>query len=49
VKETLPDVKVIIGGPIINDKAIEYCGADYGSMNANDAVKVAEKIFIKNL
>ncbi len=45
VKETLPDVTVIIGGPIINEKAIAYCGADYGSIHASDAAKVAEKVF----
>ena len=45
VKEAIPDVTVIIGGPIINDKALEYCGADYGSVHASEAVNVAKKVF----
>lgn len=45
VKASGLDVTVLIGGPIINDKAIEYCGADYGSTNASDGVNIAEKVF----
>lgn len=44
VKDAGVDTQVIIGGPIINESAIEYCGADYGSTSAGDAVKVAEKV-----
>jgi len=44
VKESGLDVKIIIGGPMIDDKVIAYCGSDYGSTFANDAVKIAEKV-----
>jgi methanogenic corrinoid protein MtbC1 len=45
VKETGSDVKVLIGGPIIDDKVVAYCGADFGSNLASDGVKVANKVF----
>jgi len=45
VKEAGLDVTVLIGGGIIDERATAYCGADYGSMLASDAIKVAEKVF----
>ena len=45
VKEAGLDVKVLIGGPMIDDKVTAYCGADFGSTFANDGVKIAEKVF----
>ncbi len=45
VKKAGVDTKVMIGGPIINDKALEYCGADYGSTSGSSAVKFAEEVF----
>lgn len=47
VKAAGLDVKVLIGGAIVDDKVKEYCGADYASMIANDAVKVAQEVFGK--
>ena len=45
VKESGLDVKVLIGGPIIDEKVMEFSGADYGSTIASDAAKFAEKVF----
>ncbi len=45
VKDAGLDVKVLIGGPIIDEKAIAYCGADFGTTSASDGVNVAEKVF----
>ncbi|HHT46436.1 MAG TPA: 5-methyltetrahydrofolate--homocysteine methyltransferase [Firmicutes bacterium] len=45
VKKSGLDVKVLIGGPIIDDQFREYCGADYSSNIASDGVKYAEKVF----
>lgn len=39
------DARVLIGGPIIDDKVIDYCGADFGSTIASDGVKIANKVF----
>ncbi len=45
VKESGLDVRVLIGGPIIDDKFREYCGADFSSNIASEGVKIAEKVF----
>ncbi len=45
VKNAGVDTKVMIGGPIINDKALEYCGADFGSTSGSSPVKFAEEVF----
>lgn len=45
VKEAGLDVKVLIGGPMIDDKITTYFGADYGSNIASDAIKVADEVF----
>ena len=45
VKESGLNVKVLIGGPIIDDKVMTFSGADYGSSLASDATKIAAKIF----
>ncbi|MTI57895.1 MAG: 5-methyltetrahydrofolate--homocysteine methyltransferase [Geosporobacter ferrireducens] len=41
------DVKILIGGAIVDDKVKEFCGPDYGSTIASDAVKIAEEVFGK--
>lgn len=38
-------VKVLVGGAIVDERVKEYCGADYASAIAGDAVKVAEEVF----
>jgi 5-methyltetrahydrofolate--homocysteine methyltransferase len=45
VKQSGLDTKVLIGGPVIDDKVVEYSGADYGSSLASDAIKIAGKVF----
>lgn len=45
VKESGLKVQVLIGGPIIDDKVMQFSGADYGSTIASDATKIAEKVF----
>ena len=45
VREAGLDTKVLIGGPIIDDKVIDYCAADFGSTIASDGVKIADKVF----
>lgn len=45
VKQSGLEVKVLIGGPIIDDKVMDFSGADYGSTLASDAAKIAEKVF----
>jgi len=45
VREAGLDTKILIGGTIIDEKVREYCGADFASTLANDAVKIAEKLF----
>lgn len=45
VKQAGLGAKVVIGGPVINDKVITYSGADYGSTIASDAIKIAGKVF----
>ena len=47
VKDSGLAARVLIGGAIVDEKVKEYCGADYASMFASDAVKVAEEIFGK--
>jgi len=39
------NASVLIGGPIIDDKVMEFSGADYGSSVASDAAKIADKVF----
>lgn len=45
VKQSGLNAKVLIGGPIIDDKVMEFSGADYGSSIASDASKIAGKVF----
>ncbi|HOA36392.1 MAG TPA: cobalamin-dependent protein [Bacillota bacterium] len=45
VKESGLNVKVLIGGPIIDDKVMEFSGADYGSAVASDAAKIAGEVY----
>lgn len=45
VKDAGLSVTVLIGGGIIDERATAYCGADYGSMLASDAIRVADKVF----
>lgn len=45
VKEAGLTVTVLIGGGIIDERATAYCGADFGSSFASDAVKIADKVF----
>ncbi|NLA11759.1 MAG: 5-methyltetrahydrofolate--homocysteine methyltransferase [Firmicutes bacterium] len=45
VKESGLGAKVLIGGPIIDDKVMEFSGADYGSAIASDATKIAAQVF----
>jgi 5-methyltetrahydrofolate--homocysteine methyltransferase len=45
VKQSGLNAKVLIGGPIIDDKVMEFSGADYGSSIASDAAKIAGKVF----
>lgn len=44
VKESGLEAKVLIGGPIIDDKVMEFSGADYGSAIASDAAKIAAEV-----
>lgn len=39
------DVKVLIGGAIVDDKVKQYCNADYASILAGDAIRVADEIY----
>jgi 5-methyltetrahydrofolate--homocysteine methyltransferase len=45
VKSSGLDVKILIGGAIVDENVKNYCGADYSSMNASDATKVADEVF----
>lgn len=45
VKQSGLDAKVLIGGPIIDDKVMEYSGADFGSTVASDAAKISAQVF----
>ena len=45
VKESGLNVKVLIGGPIIDEKVMEFTGADYGSSIASDATKIAAEVY----
>ena len=45
IKESGLKTRVLIGGPIIDDKVMQFSGADYGSTIASDATKIAEKVF----
>ncbi|NLA05826.1 MAG: 5-methyltetrahydrofolate--homocysteine methyltransferase [Firmicutes bacterium] len=45
IKESGLNTRVLIGGPIIDDKVMQFSGADYGSTIASDATKIAEKVF----
>lgn len=45
VKQSGLKAKVLIGGPIIDDKVMAFSGADYGSSIASDATKIAGKVF----
>lgn len=45
VKKSGLDVKVLIGGPIIDDQFRQHCGADFSSNIASEGVKFAEKVF----
>lgn len=45
VKDSGFGTKVLIGGPIIDDKVMDFSGADYGSAIASDAIRIAEKVF----
>lgn len=45
VKQSGLNARVLIGGPIIDDKVMAFSGADYGSSIASDATKIAGKVF----
>lgn len=45
VRDAGLDVKVLVGGAIVDQKVKAYTGADYASSIASDAVKVAEEVF----
>jgi 5-methyltetrahydrofolate--homocysteine methyltransferase len=47
VRESGLDVKILIGGAIIDDKVKQYCCADYGGTVASDAVRIAGEVFAK--
>ncbi|GAV22915.1 cobalamin B12-binding domain-containing protein [Carboxydothermus pertinax] len=55
MKETVAAVKaaglgtkVIIGGPFMDEKVKEYCGADFYTTNASDGVRAAKEVFRRN-
>ncbi|ATW28506.1 5-methyltetrahydrofolate--homocysteine methyltransferase [Candidatus Formimonas warabiya] len=41
----LTDVKVLIGGNYVDEKVLEFCGADYFGKSADEAVTVADQVF----
>ena len=45
VKALGSDVKVLIGGAIVDDKVHEFCKADYASTQAGYAIKIADEIY----
>jgi 5-methyltetrahydrofolate--homocysteine methyltransferase len=47
LRESGLDVKILIGGAIVDEKVKAFCGADYGTTVASDAVKIAEEVFGK--
>lgn len=45
VKAAVPETKVVIGGPFMDEKVKEFCGADFYATSASDGVKAAEAVF----
>lgn len=41
----LKDVKVLIGGNYVDEKVLQFCGADYYGKSADTAVTIADKVF----
>jgi len=48
VKAAQKDVKVIVGGPFMDENTKNYCGADFFASSANDGIKAAEAVFGSN-
>lgn len=48
IKESVPDCKVMVGGAVITSNFATQIGADFYGKDANDAVKIAKKVFSDN-
>lgn len=48
IKAAVSGTKVVIGGPFMDEKLKEFCGADFYATNASDGLKIAELIFGQN-